>query len=130
MEEAELLADRIAVMVNGRVKCCGTPLFLNKKYNGGYNITIVMEQEAMGSKKITDFVTHYLPESILIRSAGKELTYALPESKSNEFYILFDEMEKRQRELGIETYGARLTSMEDIFIRLFHKIGKRTAIKQ
>lgn len=117
MEEAELLADRIAVMVSGRVKCCGSPFFLNKKYNGGYNLTIVTERESSNDSKITDLITSFLPESMLIRAAGKELTYALPENKSNEFYTLFDSMEKRQKELGIETFGARLTSMEDIFIR-------------
>ena len=32
MDEADLLADRIAIMASGVVKCCGTSLFLKKKY--------------------------------------------------------------------------------------------------
>lgn len=32
MEEADLLGDRIAIMANGVVQCCGSSLFLKKKY--------------------------------------------------------------------------------------------------
>ena len=32
MDEADVLGDRIAIMAEGVVKCCGTPLFLKNKY--------------------------------------------------------------------------------------------------
>lgn len=32
MDEADLLGDRIAIMAEGVVKCCGTSLFLKKLY--------------------------------------------------------------------------------------------------
>lgn len=32
MEEADLLGDRIAIMANGVVQCCGSSLFLKRKY--------------------------------------------------------------------------------------------------
>jgi ATP-binding cassette subfamily A (ABC1) protein 3 len=32
MDEADLLGDRIAIMANGVVQCCGTSLFLKTKY--------------------------------------------------------------------------------------------------
>lgn len=32
MDEADILGDRIAIMVNGQLQCCGTPMFLKKKY--------------------------------------------------------------------------------------------------
>lgn len=32
MDEADLLGDRIAIMADGVVKCCGTSLFLKKLY--------------------------------------------------------------------------------------------------
>jgi ABC-type multidrug transport system ATPase subunit len=36
MEEADLLADRIAVIVDGEFKCFGSPLFLKNTYGEGY----------------------------------------------------------------------------------------------
>ena len=32
MDEADLLGDRIAIMAEGVVKCCGTSMFLKKTY--------------------------------------------------------------------------------------------------
>lgn len=32
MEEADLLGDRIAIMADGELQCCGTSLFLKKKF--------------------------------------------------------------------------------------------------
>lgn len=32
MDEADLLGDRIAIMAEGVVKCCGTSMFLKKLY--------------------------------------------------------------------------------------------------
>ena len=32
MDEADLLGDRIAIMANGVIRCCGTSLFLKNKY--------------------------------------------------------------------------------------------------
>ncbi len=34
MEEADVLGDRIAIMADGRLQCCGSSLFLKKQYGG------------------------------------------------------------------------------------------------
>lgn len=36
MDEADLLGDRIAIMAEGEVQCCGSSLFLKKNY-GNHN---------------------------------------------------------------------------------------------
>ena len=35
MDEADVLGDRIAIMSKGKLKCCGSSLFLKKKYGLG-----------------------------------------------------------------------------------------------
>jgi ATP-binding cassette subfamily A (ABC1) protein 3 len=32
MDEADILGDRIAIMAEGELQCCGSSLFLKKKY--------------------------------------------------------------------------------------------------
>lgn len=32
MEEADLLGDRIAIISEGSIHCCGSPLFLKRKF--------------------------------------------------------------------------------------------------
>ncbi|XP_056103062.1 phospholipid-transporting ATPase ABCA1 isoform X2 [Rhinichthys klamathensis goyatoka] len=40
MDEADILGDRIAIISHGRVCCCGSSLFLKKKYGRGYYLTL------------------------------------------------------------------------------------------
>lgn len=32
MDEADLLGDRIAIMADGKLQCCGSSMFLKQKY--------------------------------------------------------------------------------------------------
>lgn len=34
------MGDRIAIMGEGKIRCCGSSLFLKNKYGGGYKLTI------------------------------------------------------------------------------------------
>ena len=40
MDEADILADRIAIMSTGYLRCCGSSLFLKRLYGVGYTFTI------------------------------------------------------------------------------------------
>ena len=41
MDEADFLGDRIAIMADGKLKCCGSSVFLKNKFGVGYNLTLV-----------------------------------------------------------------------------------------
>lgn len=40
MEEADILADRLCVMVKGRLKCVGTSFYLKHTYGDGHRIAL------------------------------------------------------------------------------------------
>ncbi|KYO42635.1 ATP-binding cassette sub-family A member 1 isoform A [Alligator mississippiensis] len=44
MDEAELLGDRIAIIAQGRLCCCGSPLFLKTHLGTGYYLTLVKRE--------------------------------------------------------------------------------------
>jgi len=44
MEEAEALSDRIAILVNGRLRCIGSSLYLKNRFGGGYQVRILTKQ--------------------------------------------------------------------------------------
>nr|XP_047907905.1 phospholipid-transporting ATPase ABCA7 isoform X4 [Anser cygnoides] len=46
MDEAELLGDRIAIIAQGRLRCCGSPLFLKARLGTGYYLTLVKRERA------------------------------------------------------------------------------------
>ncbi|KAM4611576.1 phospholipid-transporting ATPase ABCA1 [Polymixia lowei] len=41
MDEADILGDRIAIISHGRLRCCGSSLFLKKCFGSGYYLTLV-----------------------------------------------------------------------------------------
>lgn len=43
MDEADILADRKAVVSRGKLRCAGSSLFLKNKFGIGYHLTLVLE---------------------------------------------------------------------------------------
>uniref|UniRef100_A0A3Q3N452 ATP-binding cassette, sub-family A (ABC1), member 3b n=1 Tax=Mastacembelus armatus TaxID=205130 RepID=A0A3Q3N452_9TELE len=117
MDEADLLGDRIAIMAGGELQCCGSPLFLKNKYGAGYHMVIVKDALCNVSE-ITRLVHMYVPNATLESSAGAELSYILPKESTSRFELLFAELEMNREELGIASYGASVTTMEEVFLRV------------
>ena len=47
MDEADYLGDRIGIMGDGQMTCCGTSIYLKNKFGVGYNINFVKESNAV-----------------------------------------------------------------------------------
>ena len=45
MSEADTLGDRICIMGEGRIKCCGSSLYLKNLYDCGYVFSIIMKDD-------------------------------------------------------------------------------------
>jgi ATP-binding cassette subfamily A (ABC1) protein 3 len=41
MDEADFLGDRIGIMGEGKLLCCGSSVFLKSKFGEGYNLTMI-----------------------------------------------------------------------------------------
>ncbi|GIY69232.1 ATP-binding cassette sub-family A member 3 [Caerostris extrusa] len=84
MEEADVLGDRIAIMADGEIQCCGSPLFLKKKYGAGYHLVMVKEPSCDVSA-VTNLVLFHVPNAELLSNIGTELKYLLPHESSSLF---------------------------------------------
>ncbi|XP_069561182.1 phospholipid-transporting ATPase ABCA1 [Brachyistius frenatus] len=73
MDEADILGDRIAIISHGKMRCCGSSLFLKKCFGSGYYLTLVRD----GSEKMTA-----QRNGILRSQAKKEQTTDCPLSSS------------------------------------------------
>nr|XP_056723638.1 phospholipid-transporting ATPase ABCA7 [Euleptes europaea] len=60
MDEADLLGDRIAIISQGRLCCCGSSLFLKTKLGTGYYLTLV-KQEAGGARQRVSLANGLVP---------------------------------------------------------------------
>ncbi|XP_021358402.1 ATP-binding cassette sub-family A member 3-like [Mizuhopecten yessoensis] len=117
MDEADVLGDRIAIMADGVVKCCGSSLFLKNKYGAGYHMVIVKKPNC-DVDTITKLIRTYVPVAEIESNIAAELSYILQQESSYRFSDMFREMETNKDDLGIASYGASVTTMEEVFLRV------------
>uniref|UniRef100_A0A7S3XYS2 ABC transporter domain-containing protein n=1 Tax=Heterosigma akashiwo TaxID=2829 RepID=A0A7S3XYS2_HETAK len=146
MDEADLLGDRVAIVGEGRLRCCGSSLFLKSRFGAGYNLTLVKQferekeveskEEASPApearipphntspatcnkdKEILDLVAHHVGGAKLLSNVGAEMSFQLPQESSKNFPSLFFELDERLPDLGIGTYGVSVTTLEEVFLRV------------
>lgn len=51
MDEADILGDRIAIISNGQLKCCGSSMFLKNNIGEGYHLSLVKAQPEEGEEQ-------------------------------------------------------------------------------
>uniref|UniRef100_A0A7N9ASF8 ATP-binding cassette, sub-family A (ABC1), member 5 n=1 Tax=Mastacembelus armatus TaxID=205130 RepID=A0A7N9ASF8_9TELE len=112
MDEADILADRKAVISQGHLKCVGSSLYLKIKCGVGYHLS-----EGCDADKITALVKQHVSKAKLSRQHEAELTFTLPFESMDTFAGLFLELDS-QTDLGIINYGVSMTTLEDVFLRL------------
>ena len=119
MDEADLLGDRIAIMGDGRLRCCGSSLFLKRYYGVGYNMTIEKRDvNSFDSSILESLVRKHVSDAKLLTDVGAELTFQLPFSSSHLFEKLFQAVDDDQDGLGVESYGVSVTTLEEVFIKI------------
>ena len=122
MDEADILADRIAVMKTGKLQCVGSSTFLKKKFGVGYNLTFVTEKQTEETRiAIMTFLSKYIENPTVLNVAGKEISYRLPSGSESNFARMFQDFEAQggmKEQLQIGGYGISNTTLEEVFIRL------------
>ncbi|KAK6641556.1 hypothetical protein RUM44_013268 [Polyplax serrata] len=121
MDEADILADRKAVVSKGRLRCCGSSLFLKNKFGIGYHLTLVLESVAR-EHAISRLVSSHVNKAEKARRHGRELSFILPHDAVDNFAPLFsaieNEIKTKASRLGISSYGVSMTTLEEVFLHL------------
>ena len=76
MEEADVLGDRIAVIVDGEFKCIGTPLYLKNNFGDGYRITLVTNPDNVD--RAMELMDKIVPTAKLLDESGGSIVYWVP----------------------------------------------------
>ncbi|KAK2868971.1 hypothetical protein Q7C36_000842 [Tachysurus vachellii] len=162
MDEADLLGDRIAIISQGKLCCCGSPLFLKARLGTGYYLTVVKKElqsltpsstsacnlsastlmkesdstisddtglgtEISGSdvSSLVALAQHHIASARLVEDVGREAVINFPHAASEDgtLALFLAELEKRQSELGIVSYGLSDTTLEEIFLKVAEETG-------
>ena len=117
MEEADLLGDRIGIMVGGKLRCCGSSMFLKRAYGEGYNLVLEVSDKCEDKGlRIKTIVQRNVPTSVLQPSVGKEVFYNLPLAGTSQFPELFKQLDAEKH--SVVSYGVSVTTMEQVFVKI------------
>ncbi|EGD78617.1 hypothetical protein PTSG_11760 [Salpingoeca rosetta] len=119
MQEADILADRKAILSHGRVQCVGSSLFLKSRYGVGYHLHVAKDasfDHTAVTELVSTHVQSVVPESS--QSSTTEVSYALPHAETRNFGPLFQSLSQQRQALGLRSFGVSMTTLEEVFVRL------------
>ncbi|KFO74168.1 ATP-binding cassette sub-family A member 5, partial [Cuculus canorus] len=116
MDEADILADRKAVISQGMLKCLGSSLFLKSKWGIGYRLSMHIDAYC-NTEATTSLIRQHIPAASLIQENDEQLVYTLPLKDMDKFAGLFSDLDTHSH-LGVITYGVSMTTLEDVYLKL------------
>jgi ATP-binding cassette, subfamily A (ABC1), member 3 len=125
MEEAAVLGNRIGIVSNGKLKCCGNGLFLIDKFGKYLSLNVYKLPDAK-DKEIIEFVKNKIPnveyetlsEEILFRILKEDKNDLNEGKKAFSFKNFFYELDQNLQNLNIKSYSASMPTLEDVFLNV------------
>ena len=125
LDEAEYLGDRIGIMSGGQFICSGTSSFLKSKYPCGFNLNFLVNSEIFDNshkRELYKKLAKYQP-NLEVKISSKGLFSVNIDSNNKNIKDIFNVIEECKEEYGIEDYTVSSTTLEDVFLKLNHKIN-------
>ena len=120
LDEAEYLGDRIGIMSDGQLICCGTSSYLKSKYPCGFNINLLIDSKKFDEEKKNSFfekIKEYEPQA-QIKIASKFVFSINIQSNNENIDKIFEFIEQSKYDFGIEDFTVASTSLEDVFLKI------------
>ncbi|XP_071145778.1 phospholipid-transporting ATPase ABCA1-like isoform X2 [Mytilus edulis] len=119
MEECEALCNRLAIMVNGRLKCIGSTQHLKNRFGNGYTVIIRVAGEIPVLEPVKDFMANVFGDPELKEEHNNMLQYQL--NSKIKLSRIFGQMEAVRDNLNIEDYSVSQTTLDQVFIHFASK---------
>jgi ABC-type multidrug transport system ATPase subunit len=129
MDEADLLADRKGIIVDGRLAVCGSSPFLKNKFGLGYKLSMsVNSAPALGVSRVSidssstrieqlfDLVRSVVPEASALESSC-DCAMSLPMASLPHIPALLDTLDSQGKRFGMENYSLNTTTLEQVILQ-------------
>ncbi|XP_054308562.1 phospholipid-transporting ATPase ABCA3-like [Pongo pygmaeus] len=114
MEECDALCTNLAIMVQGKFTCLGSPQHLKNKFGNIYILKVKVKTE----DKLQDFkcyVATTFPGSVLKHENQGILNYYIP-SKDCRWGKVFGILEQAKEQFDLEDYSVSQITLEQVFL--------------
>lgn len=118
MHEADVLADRIAILADGVVRVTGTPLELKRRHGAGFRVRVTAVTEAR-VRELVERVRARLPSSRLVAASGCSLLFELPAARGDELVAFAAWLDDGHE--SVVDWSLADTSLEDVFLMVAGK---------
>lgn len=115
MEECEALCTRLAIMVNGRLKCLGSPQHLKTKFGEGYTLLARVSSDTPDIGPLKEFIEGSFPGSMLKDEHQGMVHYHIYGTRVT-WAQLFGTIERVKLNFNIEDYSVSQTTLEQVFL--------------
>jgi len=108
MDEADILGDRIGIVANGIMKCCGSSPFLKSRYGIGYHLDFAFPSDlkSVDASKHAQLIEKIVPGSKQDTGIGSEISFLLPLQGTSHFPQLLRQLDEHKAELGTIASGS------------------------
>lgn len=122
MEECEALCTRLAIMVNGRFRCLGSPQHLKGRFGAGHTLTLTVPPER--PEPTIAFVKATFPGAVLREMHGSRLRFQLPPGGDCTLARVFRELAAQGEDHGVEDFSVSQTTLEEVFLHFSKDQGE------
>ena len=122
MEEAEALANRMCIMVAGRIRALGTVQHLKNNFGNIFSLEMRLQRSEADSRAagVEAFLktSPFFHGATLVEAKGVILRYTIPREGEVCLPDMFAALETEKERLGIENYALSQATLDQVFIRL------------
>mmetsp|Transcript_28750 Transcript_28750/g.66777 ORF Transcript_28750/g.66777 Transcript_28750/m.66777 type:complete len:1400 (+) Transcript_28750:97-4296(+) len=127
LDEADLLADRKAVLAKGKVQALGTSRDLREQLGLGYHLRVEVPASGSGESEVTQLVSRHIPNAegphhdtadASTASGVQSLKFSLPFRDVGLFGPLLMDLDGLLNARTVVNYTLGATTLEDVFIAL------------
>lgn len=79
---------------------------------------VVVKEPHCDTNALNEIIISHVPTAEIESQHAGELSYVLPRDMSSHFEQLFTELETKQRQLGVGSFGVSVTTMEEVFLKV------------
>ncbi|CAJ1006410.1 putative ABC-2 family transporter protein/ABC transporter [Leishmania naiffi] len=115
LEEVEALADIVAIMVRGYMRCIGDKVHLKNKFGSAFEVSARLAS-AKWAKGFESFIKAEFPEAVMVEGADRRFVYQLPRDRG--FGDVFQTFQANKERLHITDYSVSQTSIEQVFLKV------------
>ncbi|GMF13072.1 unnamed protein product [Phytophthora lilii] len=133
MQEAQALCENIGIVADGKLKCCGSSLFLRNRFGVGYKLTVVHHDQVNRQNDSTRLIggrrqawgeillttlRKYVPNATIVSDNKWETRVQLSDGEERRFAELFRELDTMKQNGIIKRYAIAATNLEDVFVKV------------